>query len=171
MAHLVSGSVELTPVADGRFPYENVVAGGVVVASVGRMWWASVFFGRGQKILLPDDRRWRLTSRAWRRYVCPAVITDDGLRVATSAPGTKNYFVTTRDRGLLLNPAEAPGGRARRWQLVDHETEVASLTRRPFTADVYEPIPLGALLLARALMAYGILGEGDLLPTAASWST
>jgi hypothetical protein len=49
--------------------------------------------------------------------------------------------------------------RANRWMIRHHEDELAVITRNPRTVEAEQPVHLGAVLLAFALIRYGILGE------------
>lgn len=161
----------LLPVARWGFPRMRFVTDDTTV-DVGRLSWFSVFFGRGQKIRLPDGTRWRLRAMTRGRHVCPVIVAETGGKIALSGPGDRNYGIATRDRSFVLSPADGSPRRARTWVLDEHGERVATLTRKPFTITAVPgvpAIPLGAALLAPVLMRFGVLGEAELMPRMRPW--
>jgi hypothetical protein len=161
----VSGTLTLVESSRPGFPWARLVdQTGTEILEVGRYSALNIFLGRGQRIRLADDRTWRLKSRMWHKYVCPVLVDDAGRRLATSAPGIDDYAITCQDRGFMLIPAEERAGRPRRWELLSFGDAVAHIRRNPYRAEVLDPIPLPALLMAWGLATVGIMGEKELIP-------
>ncbi len=165
----VSGRLLLTPRGGLGFPWATLDGPDGLLAEVGRFSFLNLFFLRGQRILLPDGRTWRLKGVPWHRFVCPMLLDAHGVKLATSAPGHGSYAVTCRDRGFSFIPAEKRPGRPRLWELVEFGEPVASIRRNPYLADVTVPVPLPAVLMGFSLAAFGVMGEKDLLPSRFSW--
>jgi hypothetical protein len=152
------------------FPWATLEVDGTAVADLGRFSMLNTFFGRGQRIRLPDGETWRVKSVSWHRFVCPVVVDASGAGLATSAPGPGSYAMNAPRTGVELHPAEARAGRPRRWILVRHDEEIGRLRRNPFEVDLSESLPLPIILLGFSLAAFGVLGEKDLLSKPASWA-
>lgn len=163
------GAYRLEPMGRLGFPWAVLQGSEGAVAELGRFSALNLFLGRGQRIRLPDGTRWRLKGATWSRFVCPVLLDDKRLRLATSAPGPGSYAITCRDRGFTLIPAERRPGRPRRWELVEHDEPVASVRRNPYRAEISAPVPLTAVLLSFTLAAFGVMGEKDLV-LATSWA-
>jgi hypothetical protein len=163
--HVVTGAAHLVGVPGWRFPRGRLVGEAGMLCEVGRLSWFAVFLGTGQRIRLRDGIRWRMRAMSRSRWVSPHLVDEQGRTVAWSAPGDRNYGINTRDHAYSLNPAEVRRGRAREWVLVEHETQVATIERRPFTVYAEVPVDLGAVVISRVLTAFGILGEQTLMPT------
>jgi len=147
------------------FPRSRLVTDqGTVLLELGRLSWFSVFLGTGQRVRLPDGARWRVGSVALHRWVCPAIAAEGGAAIARSTAGDGNYGISTRDNVYSFNPAEASRGRAQRWILVEYESEVAAIHRRPFVVEALAPVHLGVVVLAQILANFGVMGEKDLIP-------
>lgn len=122
------------------------------------------FFGKGQRIALPEGVRWRVTAVA-RGPALATVLYDEArgrLAMAAAGAAAGNYGIVGKDYAYTLNPAEGGWGRARIWELFAGERPVARLTRRPFGAQCAEPVPLPALLLSLLFVRFGIPGENEL---------
>jgi len=162
--HLIVGHARVVDAPGLGFPDTRLVQDHRTLAELGRLSWFNVFFGPGQLVVLPDGTRWRVGAFSRSRWVCPMVAVEGGGSVARSSPGDRNYGINTRDHAYSLSPAEARRGRARRWVLVEQETEVAVVRRIPFAVDASVPVHLGVVVLAFALCSFGVLGERDLVP-------
>ena len=164
--HLLAVPGRVVPARRLGFPDTRMVGpGGVALAEMGRLSWFNVFLGRGQRVILPGGTRWRVRAFTRSRWVCPMVAAEGGTTIARSGPGERNYGINTRDHAYSLNPAETRRGRARRWVIVEHETEIAVVTTHPFTIDPHGPVHLGVAVLAFTLATFGVLGEKTLMPT------
>lgn len=160
----ISGTVRLIERGAFGFPWATLVdANNAEIARVGRYSALNVFLGRGQRIELADGRKWRLKSRGWQRYVCPTLVDEDGLKLATSAPGVEDYAITCRDQAFTLIPAEKRPGRPRRWQLLSFNEPIAVIGRNPYVAEITEPVPLPAVLMSFCLATIGVMGEKELV--------
>lgn len=131
------------------------------------------FFGRGQRILLPGGRTWRLTSIPRGSSLAAVVANEEGRRLAMATPGALagRYGINGRDYAFTLNPGEAAFGRANRWDLTAGEELVARFSRRPSRAECLQPLPLPAVLLCLLLARFGIPGEADLRMPQLNWGT
>lgn len=141
----------------------ELVQGDRVVAAVGRYSWLNIFFGRGQRAVLPSGERWRIRSYGRARHICPLIVDTEGRKVAVSAPSdASSYGINGKDWALSMFPAvAAPIGRANSWVLREHETELGVVKRKPRSIEVYEPIPLSAALLALVLVHFDMPGEKE----------
>ena len=129
--HLIVGHARVVDAPGFGFPDTRLVQDHRTLAELGRLSWFNVFFGPGQLVVLPDGTRWRVRAFSRSRWVCPMVAVEGGGAIARSGPGgDRTYGINTRDHAYSLSPAEARRGRARRWMLVEHETEVATFGRR-----------------------------------------
>lgn len=129
---------------------------------MGRYSVLNIYFGPGQKIVLPWGARWRLTAIEQGSGLRPVVLNEARQKMAMAAAGIGNYGINGRDYAYTLNPAEARLGRPGRWDLFAGEDRVARFAHRPFSAACEDPVPLPALLLAVLLTRLGIPGEGAL---------
>ena len=151
------------------FPWGVLEFDAAPVADIGRYSMLNTFFGRGQRIRLPDGETWRVKAVSWHRFVCPVVVDGEGAGLATSAPGQNSYAMNAPGLGLELHPAEGRAGRPRSWVLVRHDAEMGRLRRNPFEVHLPEPVPLQIVLLGFALAAFGVMGEKDLVTNATAW--
>ncbi|MDH3425582.1 MAG: hypothetical protein OEM22_02820 [Acidimicrobiia bacterium] len=142
----------------------ELVRGNQVVAALARYSWLNIFFGPGQRVVLPSGERWRIRSYGRARHICPLIVDEDGRRVAVSAPSTaSSYGINGKDWALSMFPGAATNiGRANSWLLREHETELAVVRRKPRSIDAYEPIPVSAALLALVLAQFDMPGEKEL---------
>ena len=164
-SHDLIGRARIVHAPGWGFPRSRLVTDqGVVLAELGRLSWFSVFLGTGQRVRVPGGARWRVRSVARSRWVLPVLQVEGGAAVARSVAGDGNYGISTRDHAYSLNPAEANRGRARRWLLVEHESDVAVIERRPFVVEAFQPVHVGVIVLAQVLANFGVLGERDLVP-------
>jgi hypothetical protein len=160
LAPVVGGAVTVERDRLLRFPAYRLVATGLEVR-LGRYSALSIYFGRGQRIDLPGDIRWRLVAIERGSHLCPVVVDRARGRLAVAAASAGSYGINGRDYAYTLNPAEAGWGRPRCWDLWSGEGTQARLTRHPFVAECLGPVPLPALLLALLLTRFGIPGEGE----------
>lgn len=158
----VTGSVRLDPSGRPGFPWGIVTAGSREIATVGRFSALNTFLLRGQRIEV-DGRRWRMKGVGWHRMVVPVLLDEQKRKLATSAAGPKDYAINCRDRAFSLIPAEQRPGRPRVWQLLSFNEPVATIRRNPYEAEIAEPIPLPALLMAWTLATIGCMGEKELV--------
>lgn len=158
--HEMVGRAEVRRVGRVRFPVFELVQNDVVLASMGRTGWIKVFFGRGQRIELADGSRWRLRSLGKAGAICPAILDDAKRKIALSSVMVGGYGINGKTYGFTLYPGEKIRFSAEnRWNLRDHEDEIATVTRYPSAIDASASVHLGAVLLAFTLARYGILGE------------
>lgn len=158
----IVGSVRLQPTGRPGFPWGVATSGGREIARVGRYSAINTFLLRGQRIEI-GGRRWRMKGRGWHRMVVPVLLDEDGRKLATSAAGPDDYAINCRDRAFSLIPAEERPGRPRRWSLLSFNEPVAAIGRNPYEADISEPIPVPALLMAWTLATLGCMGEKQLI--------
>lgn len=159
----LSGHAALSKVGFLRFPVYELAGDGVVLARLGRPGWWRIFFGRGQRIELPDGTSWRLRSIGLAGAICPVIVDREFRKVAQAAPGPGGYGLNGRDWGYVLSPWERHRfARANQWILREHEEELALVTRSPWEITTASPVPLGAAILALTLALYSIPGESDL---------
>ena len=158
----VVGALRLEPSGRPGFPWGTVTAGGREMARLGRYSALNTFLLRGQRIEV-DGRPWRMKGVGWHRMVVPVLFDDQKQKVATSAAGPKDYAITCRDRAFSLIPAEKRPGRPRVWHLLSFNEPVATVRRNPYEAEIGEPIPLPALLMAWTLATLGCMGEKELV--------
>jgi len=171
-APLVSGTVTVRRAHLLRFPaYELRAEPGLEVGLARFSALNTYFFGPGQKVALPWEVAWRLTSIPRGSALAAVVANEEGRRLAMASPGAVagHYGINGRDYAFALNPAEARLGRARAWDLSAGEEVVARFTRRPFGGVCAVPIPLPAVLLAVLLARFGIPGESGLRLPQLSW--
>jgi len=160
MSHEMVGRAELRRVGRWRFPVHQLTQDDQVLASVGRTGWFKVFFGRGQRIELADGSRWRIKSLGTGGSISPAIFDSSKRKVAISSVGVGGYGINGMDYGCVFYQADKKRfARANRWMIRHHEDELAVITRNPRTVEASHPVHLGAVLLAFALIRYGILGE------------
>lgn len=163
---VVTGRVSVRRVARAGFPVEELVAGTNLIAQLGRDSSLAIFFGRGRRVLLPDNTQWRIKAATSGRHIVPIVKSAAGT-VAFSGPlyGKRSYGITGRDYGYSLLPLGRLGlRRPGLWVLRHHESDIASVNDRRRTIDATQPIPIAAALLIFTLVNHGIPGEADLLP-------
>ena len=159
-SHEMVGRAELHRVGRWRFPVFELTQDGTVLASLGRSGWVKVFFGRGQRIVLPDGSRWRIKSLGTGGTISPAIFDSSKRKVAIASVGVGGYGINGRDYGCVLYQAEKKRfTRANTWVIRHHDDELAVITRHPRTVEASRPVHLGAVLLSFALIRYGILGE------------
>ncbi len=160
---LVTGRAELVKAPGRGFPrYVLVEDGGRPLAELGRFSWFSIYLGRGQRVELPDGRRWRIRARSRLHTIAPVIVDQDLRKVAEAAHGYKNYGINGKDYAYVLNPDEKRRTRARRWSLRMHETDVAAIRRQPMLVEAWEPIPLAVVLMSFVLMQFGVPGEDEM---------
>jgi hypothetical protein len=169
-AHAVVGEWALRRTGRWRSPALEITNGTDTVARLRRLGWLRIVFGRGVRIDLADGTRWRLGSLTTGKVVCPVIHDAQGRRIAISGLGHGTYGITGKDYACVLVPAEARRfGRANRWILREHETEMAVVSNRPPTFVATEPVHLGAVILSIVLARYGVFGENALVAPAANW--
>jgi hypothetical protein len=166
---LIEGDGTITRRPALGFPWGTLEGSGRRVAEIGRFSMLNTFFGRGQRIRLPDGATWRIKAVSWHRFVCPVVVDGEGVGLATSAPGHESYALNVPGMGLGLHAAEARPGRPRRWLLVHHEEEIGRLARNPYEFSLDRAVPLPVVLLGFSLASFGIMGEKDLVTKTTSW--
>jgi hypothetical protein len=163
----VSGEGRVRRVPGSFFPAHEVVFGSEVVAHLGRYSWWSIYFRRGQRVLLAD-REWRLAAITRGRAICPLLVDEEGRRVATTAVGARNYGIQGRDFAYVLNPTGP--GRPDAWTLwIRDVEEVGVVRRRSLSVFLTDPVPLAVVLLAWVLVRFGIPGEGPTGVPVISW--
>ncbi|MBS1196094.1 MAG: hypothetical protein H6R33_814 [Actinobacteria bacterium] len=171
-APLVSGTVTVRRAHLLRFPaYELRAEPGLEVGLARFSALNTYFFGPGQKVALPWEVAWRLTSIPRGSALAAVVANEEGRRLAMASPGAVagHYGINGRDYAFALNPAEARLGRARAWDLSAGEEVVGRFTRRPFGGVCAVPLPLPAVLLALLLTRFGIPGENGLRVPQLNW--
>lgn len=159
-SHEMVGRAEVRRVGRVRFPVYELVQGDVTLASMGRTGWIKVFMGRGQRIELADTSEWRLKSLGSGGAVAPAIFDADKRKIAVSSVAVGGYGINGKTFGFMFYRGEKKRfSRANRWILRHYEDEVAVVARYPAAIDASDPVHLGAVLLAFALVRHGILGE------------
>jgi hypothetical protein len=161
-APVVTGTVAVRRSHLLGFPTFELRAEKELRVGMGRYSALNIYFGIGQKIVLPSGERWRLTAIEQGSGLRPVVATREHRRLAMASAGVGNYGINGRDWAYTLNPAEAGWGRASRWDLFVGDEPAARFTRRPLEAVCEHAVPLPALLLALLLTRMGIPGEGDM---------
>ena len=160
--HYVQGTAVLTRVGRLRFPVFELRQDGQVLASMGRSGWIKVMLGRGQRVELADGAAWRVQALGVAGSICPAVFDADGRKVAISSLRDAKYGINGKDYGCILYASDKRRfSRADRWIMREYETELALFTRYPASVRADEPVHLGAVILAFALIRYGISGESS----------
>lgn len=158
--YVLPGQAEVRRAQLLGFPAHCLIQEGHPIASLGRYSFLSIYFGRGQRIELPDGRRWRLWAMGSGGSISPVVTNSEGLRVSQAGLRHRHYGINGRDYAYELIPGEAVRiGRSGLWTLTRHEDYIAHFTRRPRRVTVLEPVPLPAVLLSFVLMDFGIPGE------------
>ncbi len=160
--HLLVGQARLRRVAPWGFPAHALVGDGETIALLGRMGWFRIYFGRGQRIELGDGTRWTLTSRTTGGTISPLIIDADGRRVTQAGWRHGTYGINGRDYAAVLHPADTRGfGRASSWMISDDDGEVAIVGRSPLSVITRRPVHLGAVLIAFALVRFGLPEEAS----------
>ena len=158
----ISGRVSVHRARFARFPAFELQADGGLKVEMGRYSALNIYFGWGQRLVLPTGPAWRVIAVQKGPLLHPVVLNETRQRLAMASPWVGNYGINGRDYAYTLNPAEAARfGRPGRWDLFRGEDRVASFTRRPFGADCGQPLPLPAVLLALLLTRLSIPGEGE----------
>ncbi|MBP1632196.1 MAG: hypothetical protein H6Q11_484 [Acidobacteria bacterium] len=159
----ISGRVSVHRARFARFPAFELQADGGLKVEMGRYSALNIYFGWGQRLVLPTGPAWRVIAVQKGSMLHPVVLNETRQRLAMASPWVGNYGINGRDYAYTLNPAEAARfGRSGRWDLFRGEDRVASFTRRPFGADCGQPLPLPAVLLALLLTRLSIPGEADM---------
>lgn len=166
----ILGTVSVQRASLVLFPAFELQAEGGLLVRMGRYSALNVFFGRGQKLLVPSGATWRITAVERGSRLHPIVVNERRQRMAVAAAWIGNYGINGRDYAYTLNPAEAARfGRPGRWDLFSGEERAARFTRRPFGAVCEQPLPLPALLLGLLLTRLSIPGEGDMHLPGMAW--
>lgn len=159
-SHEMVGRADVRRVGRVRFPVYELVQGDVVLASMGRTGSLKVSLGRGQRIELADGSQWRLKSLQHAGAICPVILDADKRKIALSSVATGGYGINGKEFGFTFYGGEKERfTRANRWTLRHYEDDVAIIDRYPAAIEACEPVHLGAVLLAFALVRFGILGE------------
>ena len=159
----ILGTVSVHRVHFARFPAFELCGAGGLTVEMGRYSALNIYFGWGQRLVLPTGPTWRVIAVQKGPLLHPVVLNETRQRLAMASAGLGNYGINGRDYAYTLNPAEAARfGRSGRWDLFRGEDRVASFTRRPFGADCEQPLPLPAVLLALLLTRLSIPGEADM---------
>lgn len=159
----MQGAANVVRVGRFRFPAFELRQGDEVLASLGRSGVIKIMFGRGQRVELTDGTAWRVRAMGNAGAICPVVVDAQRRRITISYPREGKYALNGRDYGCVLFAAKKRRfSRADEWILREHETEVATFTRYPASLVANEPVHLGAVILAFALIQHGILGESKL---------
>jgi hypothetical protein len=133
-----------------------------VVALLGRMGWFRIYFGRGQRIELADGTKWTLTSIATGGAISPLIVDGSGRRVTLAGMRHGTYGINGRDYAAVLVPADASTfGRSNRWMLGDETGDLAVIQRSPLSVTAQRPVHLGAVLIALALVRFGLPEESS----------
>jgi len=169
---LVAAPITIERVHRVRFPTHRIGCDdGTLVAETGWFSWLAVYFGPGLRLHLADGTPWRIRSVEYGGALCPVLADPQGRRIAMATQGDRGrggmervsrYGINGPDYGFVLNAADPGMGRARRWLLVEHEEEIAVVTRRPTRMDPHRPVPLGAAVLCLLLARFGLPGDADL---------
>lgn len=168
----VSGRLAVRRVRLLRFPAYRLSTEQGLEVDLGRYSALNIyFFGPGQRIALPWQARWRLTSIPRGSSLAAVVANEEHRRLAMATPGAVagRYGINGRDYAFTLNPAEAPWGRARLWDLSAGEDVVAHFARHPFGGVCHSPVPLPVVLLGLLLARFGIPGENELRVPSLNW--
>lgn len=164
--HTLLGRAELRRVGGHRFPANEIVQEGEVVARLGPLGWLRIYLGRGSRVELADGTRWRIRSATIGGLICPLVVDAAGRKVALARGGTGIYGISGRDYGYTLNPGPKRRRATSRWILRHHQDDIATVTRRPPALDATAPVHLGAVLLSLVLIKYGVPDDSRVgLPT------
>ncbi len=168
--HLLSGRVELRRIHVWRYPAYEMLHDGELLATVGRIGWFRVYFGRGVPVELADGSRWRIRARTIGGFLCPVIVDGERLQIAVGSPGQgRDYDITCRDFGYGLFPASPKPRSRERWSLRLHETEVATVRLHPLSADATDPVHIGALVISFVLIRYGLPDETRPRLSSFSW--
>ena len=133
---------------------------GEIRARMARGGWFRIFFGRGQRVELPDGTPWRIQAAGGGGRITPVVTCESG-KLAEAAPhGKRSYGINGRDYAYNLYPTRREGPGKPTWILREHETELATCDSRSIEAG--HPVPLAAVLLCFTLIKYGVPGEANL---------
>jgi hypothetical protein len=170
-AMLPAGEAAIERIGWVGFPIWRLAGQAGTVADLGRFSALNTFFLRGQRIELPDGRRWRITAVEIGGMLRVVVADERRRRLAMASAGTRNYAIDGPDFAFWLNPAAAGRGRAVVWDLHDREGPVARFTRRPLAVAASGAVPLPAAVLGLLLVQFGIPGEGDLGVPTMRWGT
>ena len=156
----VSGRATVVRIRNPGFPSYELTDGSHTMAELGRYSFLNTFFGRGQRIRLPDGTAWRISAIGAAGSLCPIVTDAQRLRVAESASRFRTYSIHGRGYTYVLRPEERRTfARAQHWTLTRMDDEIARFTFRPRHVVAIEPVPLAAVLLGFALVEFGIPGE------------
>jgi hypothetical protein len=168
--HLLDGPARLRRVAPWGFPAAALTGNGETIALIGRMGWFRIYFGRGQRIELADGTRWTLTSVTTGGTISPVILDASGRRVTQAGFRHGTYGINGRDYAAVLHPADTTGlGRANRWMISDDDGEVAIIVRSPLSVIPRRPVHVGAVLIAFALVRFGLPEESAPLMPAFRW--
>lgn len=142
-----------------------------MLARMGRTGWLKVYFGRGQHIELADGTDWRLRSIDIAGDVCPVIVDTSQRKIALASPLTGGgYGINGKNFAHVLYPFKKAGLlRSGRWILRDRENDIAVINRRPLSAITSEPVHTGSVLLAFALVKFGLPSEKKPALPAMKW--
>lgn len=164
MEHIL-GSASIRRIGRRTFPvyvlvHEDGTEEGTVLAHLGRRGWFRIFFGRGQRVELPDGLKSRVAAVEAGPYIEPAMLGEGGKLVVGSPHGKRSYRITGRDFAYRFYSAGDTRRSKDTWTLREHETTIA--TFRSDSVSAHHPVPLPAVLLCFTLIRYGIPGEANL---------
>lgn len=158
--HSLRGSANLQRLSRWRFPVQELVQDGIVLARLGRTGWFKVFFGKGQRIELADGTRWTVRARSVAGTICPVVVDGSGRKVAMAGLTPGGYGINGKDWAYELLPTSRPKfGRADMWRLRRHDREEAVVSRTSLSVEASSPVHLGAVLLSFVVVRYGLPEE------------
>lgn len=139
-------------------------------ALLGRFSWWATYFGRGQKIELPDGTRWRLRSVERGGVIRPVLVDAESRPVAVAVAELGRYAINGDRYAYVLYSANRRGlARGNKWILRHYEQEDAVITSHPPAIEALRPVPLAAVLLSLALIKLGIPGEDGLHVPVLQW--
>lgn len=166
----IVGEAQLRRIGYWGLPVFGLFQDDEVMALLARFSWWSTYFGRGQKIELPDGTRWRLRSVERGGVIRPVLVDTESRPVAIAVAELGRYAINGERNAYVLYSANRRGfARRNEWVLRSYEQEDAVITSHPPAIEAFQPVPLPAVILSFALIKLGIPGEDGLHVPAIQW--